>query len=106
MGGCGFPVAVPTSSRAVPTLPDQWNWSGQWCAERGAEFAITNGPCLDSVESSAGNMHSSRSSSAVTVCGVPTVVIIEKYFNVTPSLTKDSGIIGKASPCDGARHSG
>jgi Methyltransferase domain len=50
--------------------------SPQWCNDRWAEFASTNRLCLDSVSSSVGNMHSSRSSSAVTVCGVPTVVII------------------------------
>jgi hypothetical protein len=52
--------------------------SGQWCDDRRPEFARTNWLCLASVASSAGNMHSSRSSSAVTVSGVPTVVIIEK----------------------------
>ena len=48
------------------------------CAGPRAAWACKNPACATSVLSSAGNMHSSRNSSAVTVCGVPTVVISEK----------------------------
>ena len=65
----------------VAWFPERYTVTGprrQWCDDPRAEFAWTNRLCLDLVASSAGNMHSSRNSSAVTVCGVPTVVIIEK----------------------------
>jgi len=43
-----------------------------------AAFVRTNWVCSSSVASSAGNRHSMRNSSAASVCGVPTVVTIEK----------------------------
>ncbi len=57
-----------------------WHIAIRWTRGDAPHLACArmNLPCSDSVASLAGNIHSSRSSSAVTVCGVPTVVIMEK----------------------------
>ena len=52
--------------------------------------------------SSTGNRHPIRSSCAAMVCGVPTVVTIEKYRNVPLLWIKPRGIIGNVGVVENA----